>query len=88
MQATSVDAPMPIPPSAVLEKVVSHAVLVQLKDGRRLHGKLMGIDEHLNLVLDDTEETGAEVRRKLGRIVLRGSSIIDLQSDVPAPRPA
>lgn len=74
---------MTVPPAAVLEKVVQQPVRVSLKDGRELWGKLMGIDEHLNLVLDDTVEKGAEVERRLGRVVLRGSAIVDLYSEAP-----
>ena len=74
---------MTVPPTAVLEKAVQQTVRVQLKDGRSLKGKLIGIDEHLNLVLDETEESGPEVTRRLGRIVLRGSSIVELSAEGP-----
>jgi small nuclear ribonucleoprotein len=72
---------MPVPPASVLEKVVQQPVRIRLKDGRDVSGKLMGIDEHLNLVLDDTEETNEDVKRRLGRIVLRGSAIVELRSE-------
>lgn len=71
-------------PASALEKVLQHPVRILLKDGRELKGRLMGIDEHLNLVLDETEESGPEVQRRLGRIVLRGSSIVELRSEGPA----
>jgi len=79
-----------VPPAAILEKAVQQTVRIQLKDGRSLKGKLAGMDEHLNVVLDDTEESGPEVSRRLGRIVLRGSSIVELQAEGnrPAARPA
>lgn len=72
------DAPM-----AFLEKALQQPARLLLKDGRRLAGRLSGYDEHLNLVLDDTEETGSEVERRLGRVVVRGSQIVSVTSGVP-----
>ena len=43
-------------------------------------GKLVGVDEHMNLVLDDAEEQTAEVTRHLGRVVLRGSNVVTLNA--------
>ncbi|MCI4340683.1 MAG: LSM domain-containing protein, partial [Thermoplasmata archaeon] len=56
-----------------------------LKDGRALSGRLVGADEHLNLVLDDAQETTENATRRLGRIVLRGSSVVTLNAAAPAP---
>jgi small nuclear ribonucleoprotein len=67
-------------PSQLLERVVSQRVTLLLKDTRQLSGKLMGIDEHLNLVLDDADETTAELTRHLGRVVLRGSNVVTLHA--------
>jgi len=67
-------------PSQLLERVVQQRVSLLLKDARQLSGKLMGIDEHLNLVLDDADETTAEVTRHLGRVVLRGSNVVTLHA--------
>jgi len=67
-------------PSQLLERVVSQRVTLLLKDARQLSGKLMGIDEHLNLVLDDADETTAERTRHLGRVVLRGSNVVTLHA--------
>jgi small nuclear ribonucleoprotein len=67
-------------PSSVLERVLPQKVVLHLKDGRQFAGRLVGIDEHLNLVLEDTEETGPETTRRLGRVVLRGSNIVSMQA--------
>lgn len=64
------------PPALALERAHDQKVRVLLKDGRILAGRLLGSDEHLNLVLDEAEETGTDVARRLGRVVVRGSNII------------
>ncbi len=53
-------------------------VQLRLKDGRLLVGRLLGCDEHMNLVLDEAEETTPDVARRLGRVVLRGSNLVTL----------
>ena len=41
----------------ILEQNLSKIVLVRLKGGKSLRGKLKGFDQHLNLVLEETEDT-------------------------------
>ena len=67
-------------PSHLLERVLQQRVTLLLKDSRELRGRLLGVDEHMNLVLDDTEETTSEVTRHLGRVVLRGSNVVSLNA--------
>jgi small nuclear ribonucleoprotein len=67
-------------PTSLVERLVSQRVTLLLKDTRQLTGKLLGVDEHMNLVLDDTDETTAEVSRHLGRVVLRGSNVVTLHA--------
>lgn len=71
---------MPEPPTQVIERTVPQRVTLRLKDGRSLTGRLVGIDEHMNLVLDETEETNAEGSRRLGRVVVRGSNVVSLNA--------
>ena len=72
---------MPMPLSA-LDKALNRKVQLLLKDRRVLEGNLRGYDEHMNLVLDDTEETDTEGnRRKIGTIVLRGSNVVSISRD-------
>ena len=70
-------AETPIP---LLERLVESKVTLLLKDSRTLSGRLVGVDEHLNLVLDDASETTSEVSRRLGRVVLRGSNVVTLHA--------
>jgi small nuclear ribonucleoprotein (snRNP)-like protein len=67
-------------PTHLLERVLQQRVTLVLKDSRQLTGKLLGLDEHMNLVLDDADETTAEVSRHLGRVVLRGSNVVTLHA--------
>jgi small nuclear ribonucleoprotein len=67
-------------PPHVIEKLLQQRVTLELKDTRTLTGKLLGMDEHMNLVLDDAEERTSEVTRHLGRVVLRGSNVVTLNA--------
>lgn len=65
-------------PTALLEPFLQHRIELELKDGRTLAGRLLGLDEHLNLVLDEAEESSTDRERRLGRIIVRGSNIVYL----------
>jgi len=67
-------------PSHAVERLLNQRVILELKDSRVLSGKLLGADEHMNLVLDDAEERTSEVTRHLGRVVLRGSNVVTLNA--------
>ncbi len=68
----------------ILEESLGKIVLVRLKGGRSLRGKLQGFDQHMNLVLeeaDDISDTNNSIR--IGTIVVRGDNVIILS---PPPR--
>jgi small nuclear ribonucleoprotein len=67
-------------PAQLMERVLDQRVTLVLKDSREISGRLVGIDEHMNLVLEDANETTAEVSRHLGRVVLRGSNVVTLHA--------
>jgi small nuclear ribonucleoprotein len=67
-------------PASLVERLVGQRVTLTLKDARLMRGTLLGADEHLNLVLDNADETTAEVSRHLGRVVLRGSNVVTLHA--------
>ena len=61
----------------ILEESLGKIVLMRLRGGKKLRGKLKGFDQHLNLLLEETEDiTNAEKARKLGTIILRGDNVI------------
>ncbi len=65
-------------PLDTLEKSVNQKLLLLLKDSRSIKGKLLGFDEYMNLVLDDVEEAKGETKRRLGKIILRGSNVVSI----------
>lgn len=67
-------------PAALLENSLDKRISLLLKDGRSLEGKLTGFDEYMNMVLDDTMESGTEGSdgRRLGKVVLRGSNVVSI----------
>lgn len=68
----------------ILEESLSKIVLVRLKGGKSLRGRLKGYDQHLNLVLEETEDTtNSENVKKLGVIIVRGDNVILIS---PPPR--
>ena len=52
-------------------------VLVELKNGKQFSGILKAFDIHINTVLEDAQELeNHEVKRKIGKVFLRGDTII------------
>ncbi len=64
-------------PLDVLHKTLESPVIVGLKGNKEYRGKLKGYDIHMNIVLGDAEELneGAPTR-KLGKVIIRGDSVI------------
>jgi small nuclear ribonucleoprotein len=68
----------------ILEDSLGKIVLVRLRGGKKIRGKLKGFDQHLNLVLDETEDTSdIENVKKLGAIIVRGDNVVIIS---PPPR--
>ena len=65
-------------PTKVLENALNRDILLVLKDNRTLEGRLVGYDEYMNLVMEDTEETKDEQVRRLGTVVLRGNNVVTI----------
>lgn len=61
----------------IFEDSLGKVVLVELKGGRSVRGKLYSFDQHMNLVLEDAEDiTGPEEARKIGTVVVRGDNVV------------
>ncbi len=65
-------------PLNVLEKSINKRISLLLKDNRILDVKLVGYDEYMNVVLEDTEETKDEQVRRIGTVVLRGNNVVTI----------
>lgn len=54
---------------------------VRLNANRTVRGVLRGYDPFMNLVLDDTEEVVSETEvNDLGMVVIRGSSVVEIET--------
>lgn len=65
-------------PLDLLEKALNTKMLLTLKDGRTMEGVLVGFDQYMNVVLEETQETTSQGTRRLGTVVLRGNNLIAL----------
>ena len=63
-------------PLDALNEARNKNVIVELKNSKQYTGKLKAFDIHINVVLDDAEEReNGEVKRKLGKVFIRGDTI-------------
>jgi small nuclear ribonucleoprotein len=61
----------------LLEESLGKIVLVKLKGGRSIRGKLQGFDQHMNLLLGEAEDVSSADRAdRLGTIIVRGDNVI------------
>ena len=61
----------------VLDESVGKVVLIKLKGGKVIRGNLQGFDQHMNLVLESSEEiTDDGKSNPLGTIVVRGDNVV------------
>ncbi|HOT94689.1 MAG TPA: ribonucleoprotein [Methanoregulaceae archaeon] len=59
--------------------LVDSRVVVEIKDeGRQLQGRLVAVDEYLNIHMDETVELNRGARRNLGTVVIRGNNILTI----------
>ncbi len=60
----------------VLDESVGKKVLIKLKGDKIIRGILEGFDQHMNLVIKDSEEIVEEETNHLGTIVVRGDNVV------------
>ncbi len=60
--------------------LVDTKILVEIKDdNRKLQGRLVAVDEYLNIHMDETTELVDNQRgRNLGTVVIRGNNILSI----------
>jgi len=67
-----------------LDESVGKVVLIKLKGGKVIRGKLQGFDQHMNLALDNSEELIEDGKTNdLGTIIVRGDNVVIIS---PPPR--
>lgn len=61
----------------VLDESIDRVVLIKLKGNKTIRGSLLGFDQHMNLMLDSSEEITADGEtNSLGTIVVRGDNVV------------
>ena len=61
----------------VLDESINKIVLITLKGNKTIRGNLLGFAQHMNLLLDQSEEIPSEGDAKsLGSIVVRGDNVV------------
>jgi small nuclear ribonucleoprotein len=60
----------------VLDESAGKIVLIKLKGGKIIRGELQGFDQHMNILLEKSEEVNEEATHNLGTIVLRGDNVV------------
>ncbi len=61
----------------ILDESINKTVLIKLKGSKTIRGNLLGFDQHMNLLLDQSEEIPSEGDSKdLGTLVVRGDNVI------------
>ncbi|HUU48988.1 MAG TPA: LSm family protein [Nitrosopumilaceae archaeon] len=69
----------------VLDESINQIVLIKLKGGKTIRGNLLGFDQHMNLLLDSSEEIPADGDSKtLGTIVVRGDNVVMISPPPPS----
>ena len=61
----------------VLDESLGKIVLIKLKGGKVIRGTLQGFDQHMNLVLESSEEILDDGKpSSIGTIVVRGDNVV------------
>ena len=64
-------------PLDLLNESKGKEILIELKDGKQLVGKLLAFDIHINIVIDNAKElVNNELKRSLGLLFIRGNTIL------------
>ncbi len=64
-------------PFDLLNKAIGQQVLIRLKNGTDIRGKVVSFDAHMNIVIDGAEELDeGNLKAKIGTILLRGGNIL------------
>jgi small nuclear ribonucleoprotein G len=62
-----------------LKKYVEKRVALKMNGNRKVVGLLRGFDQFMNIVLEEAQEVGEEETTRIGMVVIRGSSILQME---------
>ena len=61
----------------ILDESINKIVLIKLKGNKVIRGNLQGFDQHMNLLLEQSEELlNDDKTNSLGTIIVRGDNVI------------
>ncbi len=63
-------------PIDVLNNAKGKRVLIRLKNGMEISGLLQAMDLHLNMWIENSDQTMNEKTTKLGTVLVRGDNIL------------
>jgi len=72
-------------PLSVLQKAVHKQVSIRLKNDHEYKGKMMNIDQYMNVILTNAEEyNNNSLLANYGKLVIRGNNVlfIKIESDL------
>lgn len=76
-------------PLAILQKAINNLILVKLKDGRTIQGRLSNIDAYMNLCLTNAEELDEDGPiARYGEVFIRGNNILFIKPDLTEELPS
>ncbi len=67
-------------PIKVIEDFLNKRISMLMKDNRIIEGVLIGYDEYMNLIINESEERINDSVRKLGIVIVRGNNILRIAS--------
>ncbi len=68
----------------VLDESLERVILIKLKGGKMIRGTLKGYDQHMNLLLEASQELFEENKSNdLGTIVVRGDNVVIISPPPP-----
>ena len=73
-------------PVDVLNDAKGKRVLIKLKHGKEISGILQAMDLHLNMWLDDAEQSSEDENIKLGTVLVRGDNILYVSPAEKSPK--
>ncbi len=59
-----------------LVSCINKVILIKLRNNQIIQGKLQTFDEHLNLILIESEDITDDKVKNLDKIILRGDNVI------------
>ena len=59
-----------------LDDCINKIIIIKLKNKQIIQGKLMALDQHMNLILTNSKDITDDDAKNLDKIILRGDNIV------------